>query len=221
MTGGAGSANVDVSNNGGLAVRHGIRPIALLGMVLVVVVAGCGTGVPVDSDGHVVVNNGWPDQLDVQLIAGEHVREPHRTVSFGTGTIENVGEADVTIVGVAPLETFGGIEPVGAIVKGPDRDTLWISSDDQFPPREGPGTTAPAIGYVVPPSDETLTPEQRTVNLVHGYRVPPSSAVAGVLGFCVSYRVEGIPGERRLCWPNHWLLACEDVDDPACVAPEP
>lgn len=209
------------SNNGVPAVRRGFRSPVRWGTALVVLLVGCGSGVPVDSDGHVVVNNGWPDQLDVQVIAGDYVREPHRTVSFGTGTIENVGEEDVTIVEVAPLETFGGIELVGAIVSGPDRDALWIASDDQFPPSEGLGIAAPAVGFVIAPSDESLALVQRTVNLVQGYRVPPSSTVAGVLGFCVSYRVDGVAGDRRVCWPNHWLLACEDVDDAACVAPEP
>ncbi len=142
----------------------------------------------------------------MQVVAGDYIREPDRTVSFGTGTIENVGDEDVTIVDVAPLETFGGIELIGAIVNGADRDALWISSDDQFPPSDGLGTTAQAIGYVISPSDESLPPEQLTVNLVQGYRVPPSSAVAGVLGFCVSYRVNGV----RDC-PSNGVNACWSV----------
>lgn len=190
-------------------------------LTVAVMTAGCGGGPPVDSDGFVVVNNGWPDQLDVSLLSGEYVRDPDRLVTFGTGTVENVGDRPIVVLDVAPLDTFGDIELVDVIVNGPDRDALWIAADDTFPPDEGLGTTSPAVGYVLAPGPTGELHDG--VNLVQGYRVGPSSDVAGVMGFCVTYRVEGVDeadDRRRQCWPNHWLLACEDVDATVCVAPE-
>lgn len=178
----------------------------------------CSNDPPVESDGYVLLNNGWPDQLDVSLVAGERVLDPERTVSFGTGTIENVGDRPVVIVDVTPLDTFGDIELVGVIVNGTDRDALWIAADERFPPSVGLGTTAPARGFVIEPGDTGGT--HSGVNLVQGYHV--RSEVAGVRGFCVTYRVDAVDSidePRRRCWPNHWLLACEDVDDAACVVP--
>jgi len=193
------------------------HPLRVAGVACLMALAACSSGTNDGPDGLLQLNNGGPGQEDTVVVAGEYIVDPERIVTFGIGTIENIGAEDITVLGVEPIKTFGDIELVDAIISGRDRESLWISSASTFPPDGDLGTTAPLAGYTLsPPTGPADFPN---VNILIAYRVGPDSGVAGVLGSCVEYRV-GERAARRQCWRGHQLLACEDIDAADCVVPE-
>ena len=165
-------------------------------------------------DGVLVINDG---DGDVVVTAGENTPEPGQVISFGMGTVENVGDEPVVLIGVTP-RLFGDIELVDAVVADGDREALYQTSDDTFPPDDMDfGGFEPLAGHVVTPSaGRSGLP---TDNIVLGFTVGTSVAISGMDGYCISYRVGDETRLRTQCWEGQQLVVCEDVRTQVCNVP--
>lgn len=52
-----------------------------------------------------------------------------------------------------------------------------------------------------------------------GFAVSPDSAVAGMSGYCLDYRVGDESKIRTECWKSQQFLVCDDLDAPICLVP--
>ncbi len=139
--------------------------------------------------------------------------------THGILTVENSTDVEVRLQQVELMDVVGSVTLVAAYVAPPGRETLYVSSDSQFPPRDVELTLEPLSNYTITPNPQGQGAERSEEVVLH-LRVPTDQEVAGYSGYCLDFVLEGTRGLRRTC-NEHAFFACRDVDAPECGPERP